>query len=66
MVKVTDKNRDSIIETYVNTIIDGMDINSLADLLYGLLIDKKDLMSNESLEQEINEFYPELLETNNV
>jgi hypothetical protein len=39
-----------------------MDFQSLWEFAYNSIRDSKDLMSNESLEDEILEYYPEILE----
>lgn len=62
MIIVTDKNRDEIIEQYVNTLVDNMDWDSLYELATESLTNSKDLMDNKALEDEILEFYPELLQ----
>jgi hypothetical protein len=59
---VTDKNREDILDIYSESILDGMDFQSLWELAYNSIRDSKDLMSNESLEDEILEYYPEILE----
>lgn len=61
MITVTDKNRDQIIEQYAESILDGMDMDSLYAFAYEKLVESKDLMDNEPLENEILEFYPEIL-----
>ena len=59
---VTDKNRDVIIQSYASRILDDMDFDTLYVFAYEQLVDSKSLMDNEPLEQEILEFYPEILE----
>jgi uncharacterized UPF0160 family protein len=61
MITVTDKNRDQIIEQYAESILDGMDMDSLYAFVYEKLVESKDLMDNKPLENEILEFYPEIL-----
>ena len=58
---VTDKNRDEIIENYVNALLDNMDWDSLYQYAKESLTDSKELMSNESLENEIKDYCPEIL-----
>lgn len=62
MIMVTDKNREQILDSYAEYILDGMDFNSLWELAYNHIRDSKDLMENEALENEILDFYPEILE----
>jgi hypothetical protein len=61
MVKVTDKNRDKIIEDYVHELIDTMDWDSLYSFAYEQLVQSKGLMDNVPLENEILEYYPNIL-----
>jgi uncharacterized UPF0160 family protein len=62
MITVTDKNRDDIIKNYASSILDSMDFDTLYAFAYEQLVESKDLMDNEPLENEIKEFYPEILE----
>lgn len=62
MIKVTDKNRDEIIDKYAEYLLDGMDFQELWELAYNHIHDSKELMDNEPLEQEILDYYPEILE----
>lgn len=61
MVNVTDKNRDDIIRVYASSILDDMDFDTLYSWAYEKLVESKDLMDNVPLENEILEFYPEIL-----
>jgi hypothetical protein len=62
MITVTDKNRDDIIRVYASSILDSMDFDTLYSWAYEKLVESKDLMDNIPLEDEIKEFYPEILE----
>lgn len=62
MIRVTDKNRDIIIEEYATQLIDGMDWDSLYSFAYEQLVQSKDLMDNVPLENEILEFCPNILD----
>lgn len=59
---VTDKNREQILDSYAEYILDGMDFNSLWELAYYHIRDSKDLMENEDLENEILDYCPNILE----
>jgi hypothetical protein len=61
MIMVTDKNRDDILDNYCEYILDNIDFKGLLELAYNTIKDSKDLMTNESLEDEILEYYPEIL-----
>jgi hypothetical protein len=62
MVTVTDKNREDIIRVYASSILDHMDFDTLYSYAYEQLVESKSLMDNEPLENEIKEYYPEILE----
>jgi hypothetical protein len=61
MIMVTDKNRDDIIRVYAYKLLDDMDFDTLYSFAYERLVDSKDLVDNEPLEQEILDHYPEIL-----
>lgn len=63
MIKVTDKNRDSIIKNYANRLLDDMDFDTLYNLAYDMLVENKSGYNNRTLESEILEYYPDVLET---
>ena len=62
MRQVTDTNRDMIIDEYVGAILDGIDSDSLWEFAFECLVEKKDLLTNDVLQEEIQDFYPEILE----
>jgi len=62
MVIVTDKTREDIIRVYASSILDSMDFQALWDFAYEQLVESKSLMDNEPLENEIKDYYPEILE----
>lgn len=62
MIMITDKNREDIIDKYTEYLLDNMDFQSLWELAYETIRNSKELMDNEPLEQEILEYYPEILE----
>ena len=59
---VTDKNREEIIQSYVQRLLDDMDFDTIYTFVYETLVDSKDLMDNIALENEIKDYYPELLD----
>lgn len=61
MIMVTDKNREDIIRSYAHRLLDDMDFDTLYTFAYEQLVESKDLMDNEPLENEILEYYPEIL-----
>jgi len=62
MIQVTDKNREDIIRSYAHRLLDDMDWDTLYSFAYERLVESKDLMDNEPLEQEILDYCPEVLE----
>ena len=59
---VTDKNREVILESYASRVLDDMDFDTLYAFAYAQLVNSLNLMDNEPLENEILEFYPDILE----
>lgn len=59
---VTDKNRDDIIDKYATYLLDSMDFQAVWELAYESIYNSKDLMDNKPLEDEIIDYYPNLLE----
>ena len=59
---VTDKNREDIVRSYAHRLLDDMDWDALYSFAYERLVESKDLMDNEPLEQEILEYCPDILE----
>ncbi len=66
MIKITDKNRDSILEEYVTRTIHDMDAKTLAQFAYDIMIESKGLMENHALEMEILDYCSDLLEGSEV
>ena len=62
MIKVTDKNRDVIMDSYVSRLLDDMDFDSLYSFAYDMLKDGKNGLSNDQLANQIVDYYPDLLE----
>ncbi len=54
-------DRDSLIENYVQQIIDGMDMKTMERMVYDTLIDNLSSYSDEELITEVEEYNPELL-----
>ena len=60
-MKITEENRDKIIEDYVDRIVDSMETGDLICLVQDMLTDQKQDYTNEELETEIRDYYPDLL-----
>mgnify|MGYP001161152173 CR=1 FL=1 len=48
----------------IDNVIDGMDFKTMWSVLYDFMDESYDKFSDEELMEEVNEFYPELLEEN--
>lgn len=59
---VSDNNRQEITEVYCNRLLDDMDFDTLYNFAYQMLVDNKSGLTNKMLEEQINDYYPELLE----
>jgi hypothetical protein len=55
-------NRTELQNTYVNEIIDGMDIKDMMALLFDMINKDMDIYTDEELKEEVKEYYPHLLE----
>jgi hypothetical protein len=55
-------DRDSLQNNYVESIIDGMDHKTMYAFVYDNLNDHLDKYSVNELIQEVEEYYPEILE----
>ena len=62
MVRVNTNNRDDLIEKYIDTLIDGMDLDALVRFTKHSLNIQLDHYSNSELHDLISRIYPELLE----
>ena len=62
MIIITDKNREDIIRVYASRLLDDMDFDTLYSFAYERLVDSKELMDNEPLENEIKDYCPDILE----
>lgn len=55
-------DRDELQDTYINEIIDGMDIKDLMRIVYDNIEQNLDQYSVDELIEEVQEYYPHLLE----
>lgn len=61
-VKVTDKNRKEILDIYCNRLLDDMDFDTLYSFAYDMLKDNKEGLTDKQLEDQIIDYYPDILE----
>jgi hypothetical protein len=66
MTQTTDNivMRDELQDAYINEIIDGMDIKDLMRLVYDQLESNLEKYTVDELIEEVEEYYPHLLENN--
>ena len=64
MTETTDNiiNRDELQEAYVKSILDGMDWKTIEQFVYDTLNDNMNKYTVDELIEEIDAYYPELLE----
>ena len=55
-------DRESLISEYCQTVIDGMDMNTLLAYAYDMMVQSFESYSDNELITEVEEYYPELLE----
>ena len=55
-------NRSKLQESYIESIIDGMDHKTMYQYVYDNLSDHLDKYSEQELITEVEDYYPELLE----
>lgn len=59
---VTDKNRPDITSIYCHRLLHDMDFDTLYSFAYDMLRDNKEGLTNEQLQNQISDYYPDLLE----
>ena len=59
-------NRDSLQEAYINSIVDGMDWKTMEQFVYDSLNGNLDYYTVEELITEVKDYYPELLEQDDI
>lgn len=61
-MKVTNKNKQQLMNDYINRTIEDMDLDALATLAQEYLESNLSRLTNSELENQIKEYYPEMLE----
>lgn len=59
-------NREELIQDYAQQILESMDMKTMETFVYDTLVSNLDDYSDEQLVEEVNEHYPELLNSNNL
>ena len=60
--KAQTNDRDELQDAYINEIIDGMDMKDLMRIVYDNLEQNLEMYTIEELIEEVEEYYPHLLE----
>jgi hypothetical protein len=58
---MTNINRDALVESYINAMIDSMTLEEIQEMLYVMIESDLEDVSDEQLICEISDCYPELL-----
>ena len=61
---MTEMNRDLLQSKLIHTMLDDMDLKTMMSVLYDFMDASYDKYSEEELTEEVNEYYPELLNNN--
>ena len=59
---VNDNNRADITSVYCHRLLDDMDFDTLYSFAYDMLKDNKEGLTNEQLQNQIIDYYPDILE----
>lgn len=59
---VTNENRSDITSVYCHRLLDDMDFDTLYSFAYDMLVDNKEGLTNEQLQNQISDYYPDILE----
>ena len=59
-------DRDSLQEAYINSIVDGMDWKTMEQFVYDTIDANLDNYTVEELITEVKDYYPELLEQDDI
>lgn len=59
---VDDNNRADITSVYCHRLLDDMDFDTLYSFAYDMLRNNKEGLTNEQLQNQITDYYPDLLE----
>lgn len=59
---MNDNNRADITSVYCHRLLDDMDFDTLYSFAYHMLVDNKSELTNKMLEEQISDYYPDLLE----
>ena len=57
-------DRDSLIDSYAQQLLDSMDMKTMECFVYDTLKDNLSSYTDEELVTEVEDYYPELLESN--
>ena len=55
-------DRDSFIADYAEQVVDDMDLKTLVQLAYDVIVENMERMTDNEIVEDVNNCYPELLE----
>lgn len=55
-------NREQVIEDYAHSVVEGMDLDTLVQFAYDVMVEDLETLNDEELKEEIYNYYPELLD----
>lgn len=58
-------NKEDLIDTYAQTLLDGMDYKTMERFVYDTLVENLTNYTEEELITEVKDYYPELLGEDN-
>ena len=59
---LSDMNREQLLDSYIDEIIDGMDHKTMYHFVYDTIEQSLETYTDEELKTEVKEYYPHLLE----
>lgn len=59
-------DRDSVLQDYAEQVVDTMDMETLCAFAMDTIMERMSQFSDNEIVEEVNEYYPELLEQYNI
>lgn len=59
---LTPEQRQNLLEAFVTNVVDSMDWDTMANFVYDTIYERMEETSDESLIEDVKEWYPNLLE----
>ena len=55
-------DRQEVIENYAHSVVEGMDLDTLVQFAYDVMVEDLEKLDDEELKEEIYTYHPELLD----